>query len=166
MINTINIGSRRELFVDDYLIDILQDARLQLHHPERREVAFLCDARWEDNVAGFNSLVREGDSVRLYYRAGIPDRGNEKGQAIALAESTDGGLHFERPNLGLVEFEGCKDNNLLQIGGPPHVPPVFRDTYPSCAPDARYKGLSSAWRKFFSADGRMTNKEFQWQTKF
>ncbi len=150
MKEVINIGNRRELFVDDYLIARFQDTWLKLHQPERREVAFLCDARWEDNVAGFNSLVQEKGSVRLYYRASIPDRGNEDEQAIALAESTDGGLHFDRPNLGLVEFEGHKDNNLLQIGGPPHVPPVFRDTNPLCASDARYKGLSSAWRKLYA----------------
>jgi len=146
----INIGTCRELFVDDYLLDTLEDAHLQLHHPERREVAFFCDAPWEDNVAGFNSLVQEEGSVRMYYRASIPDWGNEAGQAIALAESTDGGLHFERPNFGLVEFGGNKHNNLLQIGGPPRIPPAFRDTNPNCSLDARYKGLSSAWRKLYA----------------
>src|SRR5207249_11190820 len=33
---------------------------------------------------------------------------------IAYAESTDG-IHWERPNLGLVEFRGAKKNNLVQI---------------------------------------------------
>ena len=150
MAQTIEIGTRRELFVDDHLLDTLDGACLRLHHPERREVAILCDAPWEDNIAGFNSLVQEGDSVRLYYRASIPDRSQESWSAVAMAESTDGGLHFERPNLGLVEFEGSRDNNLLRIGGPPQIPPVFRDTNPACDPAARYKGLSSAWRKLYA----------------
>jgi len=35
----IDIGSRLELFVDDFVIDKLQDARQRLHHPTPREVA-------------------------------------------------------------------------------------------------------------------------------
>ena len=100
MKEVINIGNRRELFVDDYLIDGFKIAWLQLHHPERREVAFLCDARWEDNVAGFQQPGTGKGSVRLYYRASIPDRSNEDWQSIALAESTDGGLHFESTKSG------------------------------------------------------------------
>ncbi len=45
------IGMRRELFVDDWLIDTMQGTRLQLQKPERREVALCMDARWEDSVA-------------------------------------------------------------------------------------------------------------------
>jgi hypothetical protein len=134
----------------------MRGIRLQLQHPERREIAFTCDAPWEDNIAGFNSIVQEGNSIRLYYRAGIPERSNEDHQAIALAESTDGGRHFTRPNLGLVEWGGSKANNLLMIGGPPRIPPAFIDTNPDCAPGERYKGLSSTWRRLYalrSADG-------------
>ncbi|MGC9346523.1 MAG: hypothetical protein ACP5JG_00165 [Anaerolineae bacterium] len=144
------IGSRLELFVNDGFIDRLDGAHLRLHHPERREVVFEADAAWEDNVAGFKSLVQDGGSVRLYYRAAIPDREDEDLQRIALAESTDGGLSFTRPNLGLVEFEGSRDNNLLAVQSAPRIPPAFLDTNPDCDPDARYKGLSSAWRKLYA----------------
>jgi hypothetical protein len=34
----IDIGSRRELFVDRYLIDHLDGARLEMHRPQPREV--------------------------------------------------------------------------------------------------------------------------------
>ena len=152
----IDIGTRIELFVDDLVIDEMAGVRLQLDHPERREVVFACDASWEDNVAGFNSIVQEGNAIRLYYRAGIPDRSNEDEQAIALAESTDGGKSFTRPNLGLVELDGSRDNNLLMIGGPPRIPPAFIDTNPNCKPEERYKGLSSKWKRLYamcSADG-------------
>ena len=33
---------------------------------------------------------------------------------LAYAESSDG-VHWEKPNLGLVEFEGSKENNLLML---------------------------------------------------
>ncbi|MCC6443773.1 MAG: hypothetical protein IT210_10010 [Armatimonadetes bacterium] len=153
----LSLGSRRELFVDRWLIEEMQDARLLLHCPERREAAFVCDAPWEDDIAGFYSVFQDSETVRLYYRASIPDRSNEDLVVFALAESDDGGLSFRRPELGLVEFKGSKRNNILHIGEPPFVPPpAFKDTNPACPPDQRYKGLSARWRKLFamaSADG-------------
>ena len=44
MKNLIDIGARRELFVDDFLIDRMEDVRLDLKKPERREIAFTADA--------------------------------------------------------------------------------------------------------------------------
>ena len=40
MQDTIDLGTRRELLVDDFLIARMQGVHLQLQHPERREVAF------------------------------------------------------------------------------------------------------------------------------
>ena len=156
MNSAIDIGTRRELFVDEHLIDRMDGVRLDLKHPERREVAFTADAPWEDNVAGFYSLVRDGGTIRLYYRASIPDLKNEDSTLSAVAESTDGGLTFTRPNLGLIEFKGSKQNNILPMGGLPGTPPAFIDTNPACRPDERYKGLASKWQQLFvicSADG-------------
>jgi hypothetical protein len=69
---TIDIGSRRELFVDDHLIAQMHNVRLDLKHPERRE-AFTFDAPWEDNTAGALSLFVDRGVARLYYRAAIAD---------------------------------------------------------------------------------------------
>jgi hypothetical protein len=157
MILTADIGNRWELFVDEFLVERLQDAALHLHQPERREPAFVGDAPWEDDIAFPMSVVQDGDVVRLYYRASVPDRGNEDQVVFALAESADGGLSFHRPLLGLVEFAGSRANNILHIGEPPFVPPpAFIDTRPGCSPGERYKGLSARWQKLYamaSADG-------------
>ena len=165
MKDTVDIGTRRELFVDEYLIEDTDGVRLQLQKPERREVAIQMDKPWEDNVAGFNCVVQENDCVRLYYRASIPDLSDESKTIVAMAESADGGMSFSRPKLGLFEFEGSKDNNIIWIGGMPNVPPVFLDTNPNAKSDERYKGLSAEWRKLYamcSADGihwRLMQKE-------
>lgn len=146
----VDIGTRIEPFVDHFLVDTMRGTRLQLQHPERREVVFALDHPWEDNIGFFLSVVQEGGSIRLYYRASIPERGDEDYQIVALAESTDGGRSFDRPNLGLVEFQGSKDNNILHYGGPPRVPPAFLDTNPDAKPEERYKGLSAEWRKLYA----------------
>jgi hypothetical protein len=156
MPDVVQLGERRELFVDESLIAEMRGTRLQLSRPERREVAFTFDAPWEDNVAFPLSVFTDRDSVRLVYRAAIPDLTREHEGIAALAESTDGGRTFHRPDLGLVEFAGSKRNNILAIGGPPGVPPAFLDINPNCKPEERYKGLASKWQELYamcSADG-------------
>lgn len=156
MSQPIDIGARWELFADEFLIAEMRGVRLDLKHPERREVAFVADAAWEDDVAFPLSVFEEGGAVRMYYRAAILDRATEDEQVTALAESADGGHSFSRPDLGLVEFHGSRDNNILHVGGAPHVPPAFKDTNPNCKPEERCKGLGAKWRQLYalcSADG-------------
>jgi hypothetical protein len=153
----IDIGTRRELLVDHHLIAELRNLSLLLQRPRLCEPAMVCDAPWEDDLVGFNSVFQDGEKVRLYYRASIPDRANEDLVVLAMAESRDRGLGFERPDLGLVEFAGSKANNILAICEPPFVPPpAFLDTNPACKPEERYKGLGCRWQKLYamvSADG-------------
>lgn len=156
MTKPIQIGTRREMFVDDYLIESLEGAALRLAHPERREVVFVGDAPWEDTTCGALSLVQTAESVRFYYRAAIPDMKDESVAIIAMAESKDGGVSFQRPDLGLVEFKGSRHNNILWHGGTPGVPVSFLDTKPGCPPEARFKGLCAKWAQIgamSSADG-------------
>jgi|GEM_PF-782909 len=149
------IGTRRELFVDNHLIDRAKNVRLDLKHPERRE-AITFDAPWEDNTAFPCSLVVDKEIVRLYYRAGIENLQREDHTTVtALAESTDGGISFARPKLGLYEFKGSRDNNIIGRGLP-GVPPAFIDTNPRCKKDGRYKGFNATWGHLYalcSADG-------------
>ncbi|MDP6721652.1 MAG: hypothetical protein QGF59_23495, partial [Pirellulaceae bacterium] len=64
----IDIGRQRELFVDDHLIESLQAARRQLHHPIPRDIAIVHDAPWEGAGSGYHSVIRDGDVYRMYYR--------------------------------------------------------------------------------------------------
>jgi hypothetical protein len=50
---SLNIGSRRELFVDDALVEKLTGkAELRLHHPVPQEIAIIHDAPWEGSGCG------------------------------------------------------------------------------------------------------------------
>ncbi len=62
----IDIGSRLQLFVDNYIIDELSGgARLILQHPTIQDVAIVHDERWEGNGSGFHSVFQDGDLYRL-----------------------------------------------------------------------------------------------------
>ncbi len=40
----IELSSRRELFIDDYLISEMKQTQLLVHHPVREEIVAECDA--------------------------------------------------------------------------------------------------------------------------
>ena len=66
----IDIGSRLELMVDNYLIErISGGAELRLHRPVQREVVFTCDKPWEGDSSGLAVYIQDGDTYRMYYYA-------------------------------------------------------------------------------------------------
>lgn len=147
----IDIGSRRELFVDEYLIESLRGAHLQLHRPVRREIAFTTDAPWEGNGSAYQSVFRDGDRFRMYYRGGHHpasrafETHKSPWESLCVAESADG-IHWTRVEAGIVEFQGSTKNNLIlseemvsEIGGSPAHTAVFRDDNPACPAAERYK---------------------------
>ena len=149
----INIGSRRELMIDNYLIQSMSDSlRLKMHKPTRRGVALVTDAPWEGNACAYSSIFHDGKKFRMYYTA--KHYINRKGgirepnpRYICYAESTDG-IRWKKPNLGLIEFKGSKQNNIVlapnTISGlrldPAHTT-ILLDKNPNCPSDARFKAL-------------------------
>ena len=147
----IEIGSRRELFVDEHLIDRLIGVRLRLHRPTRREVVFRSDADWEGNGSAYQSVFQDGDHFRIYYRGGNHPSSRAYAtnkspwESLCVVESSDG-IHWTRPELRIVDFRGSSKNNLIlneamvaDIGGSPAHTAVFKDHNPDCPHDERYK---------------------------
>lgn len=140
----IAVGSRRELFVDQHLIERLDGARRQLHHPVPREIAITHDASWEGAGSGYHSVIRDGDLYRLYYRGsalGVDNGRLKLGREVyCYAESRDG-VTFHKPELGLHEYDGSKRNNIIWTGVGTHNFAPFLDTRPGCPAESRYKAL-------------------------
>lgn len=136
----IDIGTRRELFVDHYLIDQLDGATLKLHSPQSKGPAFRFDKPWEGRYSAVFSMFQDGDIYRMYYRANA----SEKAEQWCDAESKDG-IEWIRPNLGLHEFAGSRDNNILfTTEGDGHIAP-FLDTRPG-VPKSRLR-RPAAWQR-------------------
>ncbi len=150
------IASRMELFVDSFLIDCMTgSAQRRLHHPQPREIALKFDKPWEGRYCGYVTVLVDDGRIKLYYR-GWP--GLDTGACTCVAESDDG-IHFTRPELGLIEWDGSKKNNIIWKGGGSHNFTPFKDSNPDCPPDQRYKALASGASKthglvpFVSPDG-------------
>lgn len=142
MSDAVNIGSRRELFVDRALIERLEGARHVLHRPRPREVVLTCDEPWEEGGPGYETVFKDGDTYRMFYRANPGGNGTDqdKTQVTCYAESTDG-IHWEKPELGLFECLGSKRNNIVWQGSISHNFSPFRDGIPDCPEDERYKAV-------------------------
>ena len=105
----IDIGSRRELFVDGFLVDRLEGVRHRLHRPRPAEISVTLDRPWEKHFYNGVSVIHDthpaNDKPRflLYYSAS---------NRLAVAVSHDG-VHWKKPLLGIVEIDGNRKNNLV-----------------------------------------------------
>lgn len=61
------LGARRELFLDNFLIDRMRGVSLQLQKPQSAGVALKFDQRWEGQVSGYVTVLQDGDLYRMYY---------------------------------------------------------------------------------------------------
>ncbi len=143
---TIDIGGRRELFVDEYLVEKRDGVELRLHAPIPGQVVLVCDAPWEGSGCGYETFFRDGDLIRMYYIAG--DLTNADGTKMAsraiyacYAESRDA-IHWTKPELGLFDFNGSKRNNIVWSGPRLDNFTPFRDSNPDVPPEELYKAVA------------------------
>jgi hypothetical protein len=156
----VSLGSRRELFVDGLLVDRLSgNASLRLARPHDEGIAFPFDRPWEGAFSGYVTVVCDGELYRAYYRGHpVAREDGSSGERTCCAESRDG-IHWTKPNLGLFEVEGSRENNVVLGGMAPlsHNFCPMIDTRSGVRADERWKALAGTSTKglvaFASADG-------------
>ncbi len=170
----VNIGSRLELFVDDFLIESMDGLELRLQSPRSAGKVIIFDQPWEGTTSLYHTVFKDGDGFRLYYRGSSHQEYVDKSQlrpeeeivpvhesVTCLLESRDG-IEWTRPSLGLVEFQGSTDNNIVWKGMASCCFAPFKDSNPDAPAEERYKALGNAgsgWpnhvlKAFVSDDGK------------
>ncbi len=157
------LGDRRELFVDDYLIETVRNVAFIQHRPRPADVVLANDRPWEAPTMGFYAVLEDNGLFHMYYRGAHGSHfGQEnpaRGEPMCYAESRDG-ITWEKPDLGLFLFEGSAHNNIVLGGDRRIFPPTekwcgdmgahfgchadfvpFVDTRPGVEPQGRYKAL-------------------------
>lgn len=154
---SIDIGSRLEPLVDDYIIAKMDGAELRLQHPVAKENVFEFNAPWEGTTSAYVTVFQDNDRFRMYYRGSGSDP--KQPQVTCTAESSDG-IHWVRPKLGIFEYEGSKENNIVWMGIGTHAFVPFKDLNPKAKPDELYKAVTpmpfsgkTALFPFVSSDG-------------
>ncbi len=149
------IGGDRQLFVDDRLVERMDGVELALHSPESAGAVLTLDRPWEGVTCDYHTVFEDDGVFRMYYRgsshegyaiAALLEPGEEAApvhhENICYAESADG-ITWTRPSLGLIEFDGSKDNNIVWLdeeGDTTDLVP-FVDGNPDAKPAERYKGI-------------------------
>lgn len=153
----IEIGSRRELFVDRHVIDKLTGSRLALHEPVPAGSVLKFDRPWEGRYCGYVTVFRDGAKYMMYYRglpADAPD--GSKFETTCYAESADGKT-WTKPDLGIFEVNGTRNNNVVLADMAPlsHNFSPFLDDRPGVPSQERFKALTGCGglTPFASHDG-------------
>ncbi len=166
--DTLHIASRREVCWDEELMDICENIRVQMHKPEYRNDALVCDAPWEGNSCCYFTLIPDGPHFRLYYR-GYNFDFDELGNTLTHTEvccyaQSDDGKTFTKVPVGLCSFWGTTQNNILSTETGDNIS-FFKDTNPNCPKEERYKGLCGPWGEglwlYTSEDGVRFEKKRQ-----
>ena len=121
----INIDSQKQLFVDDYLIESMNNCTQVLNRAEKvvDNPVLRPELPWEGGDVSINNVRwdDEGGQFEMRYTATQWKARRDKKEVVVegedggrtcLAVSADG-IHWEKPVVGQVEYEGSKQNNIL-----------------------------------------------------
>lgn len=157
--DAVDVASRLELFVDDYIAGSFDGTALRLHEPEDQGPVLLFDQPWEGPHCAYVTVFFDGTKYRMYYRGGpTPGKGDSSDEQTCYAES-DNGIDWKKPNLGFYEWNGIKENNIIydDDANISHNFAPFYDTNPNAPPEEKYKALGGSEKvglvAFVSADG-------------
>jgi hypothetical protein len=142
--------AQRHLFLDPGFLRTTENAELRVNPAQVREVVIRADQAWEKLMISFFLTVREEEGkLRMWYIC----RDAENQPNLAYAESADG-IAWVKPKLGVVEYQGSTDNNLVGVSGVEGV--VFQDPKARTAAE-KYVYVTRLKRdgiyRYFSPDG-------------
>ena len=144
----------RELFMDDYRIAQMVDMQRVVNQPVKSNILIKATEPWEGNSTYIYGTVLhnqpQGSGYRMWYCAYAKEK-----YFVCYATSKDG-VNWVKPDLGIIDFNGSRHNNICRVGGGTVVyDPDDRDA------SRRYKMMSFdgvikenfGYNVYFSPDG-------------
>jgi hypothetical protein len=171
------IGSQRQFFFDDNIVETMDNTMRRLNPAVKLadNPVIKADKPWEgpDTRMSFVMFDHRLGKFRMRYSSGVFKSGgrNEKGEVIVLGEGdglakervvceafSDDGVNWVKPELGLVEFQGSKANNILPAEA--NYGYLFEDLhdpdparrYKALVREGSYSGVGMTFSVFVSAD--------------
>lgn len=151
----------KQLFIDDYFIEALDGARRVLNKPRKLTVdeplPIHFDRPWESPASQPGRVIYDEANrrFRMYYRTWTGER------SLLCALDSGDGLHWERPELGLVEIDGSTRNNITNasaqhlstIWDPYEQNEAYRWKQIDNQPSGRSVAGEKRWLARYSEDG-------------
>lgn len=123
---------KRVLFFDTSALESVENVTLTMNPPQKRGPCVFLEKEWEAETFRPFSIIRWQGLYRLYCRVRVGGAG-----ALSFLTSEDG-INWSRPDLGVVEFGGSTANNLVDMqGASPDETCVFVD--PTAPVEHRFK---------------------------
>ncbi len=148
----VDIGPEHQLFLDDVLIEGIERVSRSVNQPERHpdNPILAAEHPWEHQRILYADVIFDPDEGQYGCWYSTYDLADQ--QSALLYARSDDGVHFERPELDLVEFDGSRRNNRLPPpAGFAHDKTVICD-HRAEDPERRYKmvyyttgGVGVAW---------------------
>lgn len=141
----------KELFLDNRFIDEMSGLVRNFGEPVKcpENPVIRADCRWERDAAFVDTglvIYDKGQALFKAWYQGGACYGPDDGSNMCYATSTDG-INWDKPCLGLVEFEGSKDNNIVLMAEcMMHDPAVIIDRKDP-DPERRFKAIWWGGRK-------------------
>ena len=120
-IEPVQVGHKRQLLMDWHVVDDINGAIRKVHQPEKHPDNPVLAPEHPYEGTGFFSfgtVLRDSDTGK--FRMWVPanddfERRHGKSRSCQTGNyyESDDGLSWDRPNLGLIERHGNKDNNIF-----------------------------------------------------
>ena len=134
------IGSDKQLFIDRRFVEASENVILTVNAPVKRQgVVLASDKPWDAFSLGWYSITEDEGVYKMWYHACDGDAWANGRWRLCYCISEDG-LSWEKPNLGLVEYQGSVHNNIVLEDS--KLAYVFMD--PHGKADHRYKMVELA----------------------
>lgn len=153
---SVPVGLNKQLLVDDYVVSNKYNIQRDLNQATKEndgKPVLVRDKPWEEaNLFQVGSVCHEDGKFKMHYNYTGPV------DYCCLAESVDG-LHWTKPNLGIRDYEGSKENNLLDYQGivyfldPHETDPAHKYKAIHRPLEKRPPGIAEAACLAYSADG-------------
>ncbi len=148
--DAVEVGTRKQLFIDDSFFASSRGLELAVNNPITTGIAIKADKPWEKGgLQSYHTIVPDpaAGHIKMYYMCFVREPGAKPNRRhiLCCATSTDG-IHWEKPNLGLIDFHGNKENNIVMIAMPNSEVPTYNELGqvvidPRDVPERRYKML-------------------------
>jgi hypothetical protein len=111
------LSNEPQFFVDDALIEHLENVTRTLHYPVRvgEDPVLKSEQPWEGELSlqpGTVIFDEKENIFKMWYNSLATKKKPDIQGFICYAISKDG-LHWTKPNLGIVEFHGSRANNIV-----------------------------------------------------
>ena len=111
-----DVGSRKQVFMDDRWFATGFGITLRVNPPVKAERVLAPEMPWESRgIETKNTILEHDGEYHLWYSTGAKGVKGFK-HNMCYATSKDG-VHFERRNVNLFEFDGARENNIIIPGG-------------------------------------------------